>query len=224
MTFLKRLIAALVLVGTLAGLLAYQRWLLAAIFAVAVLYAGAPRLIQLAVRIQNYPKLLQQVVGLRERVEELEESNEELGHNATAQFKAGIDEGVARVRGTLLAALADAPPDLRAITERQGALVLVGHYDEKAPGEGARYDVQDIYTGERKGVVEVGVVDEERRLVFMSCVEPTAPLFWQHLEARVAADTTPPANVVLAPAPVDYVSPMLLEEPDAPAERGEEGE
>jgi hypothetical protein len=206
-------------------LLAYGAWLFAAIFLLAVILAALPRLIEFGSRIQNHPKLLEQAVTLRERVDELEDANRVLQLSSAAQFAAGITEGFARARGAVLARLAGEPPSLKAVAEREGQLVLIGEYEEERepPDVGARYGVQDVYTTEQKGVVEVTLVEKERRLVFMNCVEPSAAGFWDQLSQRAAAETRPPDSVVLVP--VDYgsglrTSKVVPDDPELPALEG----
>lgn len=210
---LKRFFAAVVFLGALAAVLllptqTYGKWLLGAALALAVLYVWLPQVLEAAARIQNYPKLLEQVVSLQERSPKLHERIASLERSVETALEAGIREGMRRVVGQALAATAD-PFDLVSVTDSGGELVFVGEYaaDALAPSIAARYAVVHVHTGATKGVVEVIDVQEDRRLVFMECVEPTVSSFWDQLEDRAPADSTPPPDIRLNPMTYDWPSP-----------------
>lgn len=183
----------------------------------ALLWAILPRLIQVATRYQNYPKLLDQVVELRDRVTELEGENVRLRATADAAVKVGIDEGMRRAYGTLAASISPAL-ELKSIAEIDGSLVLVADYPEddqssRVPRPLARFAVVDSNTEIRKGVVEVVRVEEDRRLVFLECVEATVGPFWERLQERAAGDATAPAHSRLDPVTYDLPGPRTGMQP-----------
>ncbi len=182
------------------------KWILVTVLVIALAWALLPRLAEAAIRYQNYPKLLNQVVSLREQAEEAEKRANTFQAAAEAATSAGIDEGMRRVYGEWLAhALPEL--ELRSVTDVDGALVLVAQYAEDAdttPAIDARLALADAHTGAIKGVLLIVDVDVERRLVFLTCVEQRVPVFWAQLAERAPADSSPPANVALEPVSYPY--------------------
>jgi hypothetical protein len=195
-------------------LLAYELWLAAGVFGLAILYAIGPRAVELASRIQTHPKLLKRVVELQERVADLESANDGLVETAKLQYAAGFRVAADHARGAVLAGLSGAAPTLEAITMKEGRLVVIGRYQDEPPPLGARYALRDTYVEEPKGVVEVTTIDEERNLVFMACTHEFEANYWRQLENRAPVDSTPPPSTVIVLAQLDYGSAMQLTESD----------
>ena len=187
-------------------------------FVVAVAVVGAGQssfgrsVIELLVRIRNYPILLSRVASLESEVEELRAGVAQSNDLARSRWKAGRHEGRAEVRGAMLALMSPSPT-LMSIVNWAGELALVVSADP-LPMAGARYRVQAEVTGELKGVVEVVEVDVTKSVAFLTCAEPTASAFWAYLTDRFEYDPSAPAGVVLVPN-ISAVRPEVLSE-DAP--------
>lgn len=211
--YLGRFWASLASLAAVAGLYVAARpihltdifWV---VVGLAVLITGARPTLHaigdLVLRIRNYPGLLRRVAQLEETRALLEGRERSSSEEIAAAKKVGRDEALAEVRGAILAEAGDLP-ELIGISNEEGSIALVGKVSENSrwPRIGARYAVYTFATGNYRGAVEVSRLESATQLVWMRCVDPSTPEFWQHLVARVNYDDSAPGNVVLRPFEVD---------------------
>lgn len=146
--------------------------------------------------LRSHPALETEIASLRSQLASLRDELAEARESAHSQYLAGLDEGAARIVGTVLSADV-APPRILGIAERSGVVTLVGRYQGPTLARRARFTVVASGTGEAKGAVAVHEIDEPRKLVYLKCVDPISQQFWTHLEQRMAYDSTAPKEVEL---------------------------
>jgi hypothetical protein len=148
-------------------------------------------------RVRMYPKLLQQAGQFEADVESLIARAKAAEADAITARAEGIAEGRDEIIGALLS-LRTAPPILTAVTNYQGAVVLVGEYvDQQVPETGTRFHLVGSATGQVMGSVKVIHVDAKKRLAYLQCVETLVPAFWEHLVRKAEYELAAPAGVEL---------------------------
>ncbi|MGW5011277.1 hypothetical protein ACWEOR_04045 [Micromonospora chalcea] len=164
---------------------------------IALVWTGGNALIEMVTRVRNYPRLLERAARLQTEVEALSGAIEANKEESQAATEAALAEGRAQMIGALLSSTAE-PPTISVLGKFEGIFVLIAKYEQSRPERQTRFHVVSSETGESKGSVEVVHVDESRRSVFLRCVDPQAPEFWQHLATRADYDASPPIGVELA--------------------------
>jgi len=218
---LKRFVTALVyLSGAAAAFIAivlagdWWAWLLLGLLVLAAAYALEAW--KYVVRAYRYPQLELKLAQHETRIGTLEASIEQLKEEADLRYEEGIEEGMTRVIGSQQSQWFP-PPRLIALSQRSGSFNLVGEYKagEKPIPIATRYEVQVEATEERRGVVEVVDVVQERRLVHLRCIERTVEEFLVGMEEKAVTDPTPPPGICLAR--MSYPAPRALTQ--APTQR-----
>lgn len=179
-----------------------------------------PRILTWAEYIKKYPALLE--AAGKHQVEnstlrsDLRASREE----SESQWSAGIAEGRREFYGGILSQQADKIPDLIGVDlTSEGSPVLIAQWSSESAVLGARFNVEAKNTGALRGIVEAIQIDSDRNVVSLLCIRPTSEKFWSHITQRAEFDTTPPADVELAPSSVgddSFNYPILRETEDRP--------
>lgn len=204
--FLQRFWTVAVSLGTLVALylaadvakLAWAFWLVVvAAMLVACVSTIGKQVLDLLVRVRNYPLILKRLAEREQEIADLAAQAAAATQTAKSRWRAGWEEGRKATLG-VLAANRSEPPTLLSIADREGELALVATTDA-APIVGARYLVQVQLTGEVKGVVEVVEFDDGIGTTFLTCVQPTVRRFWTHLSEKVAYESTVPDGLILVP-------------------------
>jgi hypothetical protein len=171
---------------------------------------------ELAVRIRNYPRLLERVVDAETKVQSFNDEKTAWASELASAKEEGKRIVLARLRGMILAGNVD-PPDIIGIGDDDGSIALIGKYEtESKPVIGAWYSVVGTVTRSSKGNVSVSRISDADRTVWMVCVEPVAPEFWHHLSSRVSYDDSPPTNVTLAQYQLEFDSLMAIDDAAGP--------
>ncbi|MFY1703538.1 hypothetical protein ACN28G_17660 [Micromonospora sp. WMMA1923] len=147
-------------------------------------------------RIRSYPAMEAESASLRDQLEALEKELADARASADERYAAGLNEGAARIVGTIMSADAK-PPTIIALAERNGAVALVARYDGSRPDRRLRFTVVASGSGEIKGAVGVLNVDESRRVAYLKCIDAISHQFWSHLEQRMAYDSSAPKGIEL---------------------------
>jgi len=164
----------------------------------ALIWVGGPRVLVAVDRARKYPRLLERVADLQERLDDEVDTNFDLRGRVAEGRAEGVDEGRREILGALLSAVALEVPRLSVVLPSDGTVSLIGDVSEASGIQvGARFELVVEKTEQRLGVVEVVLVDAEKSTLHMQCVERTAPAFWRDLEQRSPADFGPPQGVVL---------------------------
>ncbi|WP_146167602.1 hypothetical protein [Micromonospora sp. MH33] len=173
-------------------------WLVIGLSAViALFWTGGKTLLEVLTRVRNYPRLLERAAQLQTEVEALTGAIEATKEESRTAAEAAIAEGRAQMLGAILSSTSE-PPAISILGNHKGTFVLIAKYEHSRPEPQARFHVISSETGEVKGSVEVVHVDDSRRSVYLRCVDPQSPEFWQHLRSRVDYDASPPIGVELA--------------------------
>ncbi len=174
-------------------------WIVVGVSAgLAAAWVGAPRLFAIATKLRSYPLLLERVASLESELSERHDELARLEGRSRDLFRDGITEGKSQIVGALLAAKASAPPQLSIVTSEDAGLQLVAESADPASVLlGARFDLEVMGAEKRLGAVQVILIDHERSLIHLSCVEKTEPAFWAELEQRASHEFAPPAGVIL---------------------------
>ncbi len=162
-----------------------------------------PRSLTWATKVREYQQLLDTAARLQTENEQLRNGRSEVIGQAEQQWREGLAEGAAHVLGSLLAQGLEEWPVLVGVQTLEGQPVLLARWSRPESILGARFDLEVTATGAVRGVVEVRSADEERKLVSLVCVRPTAPKFWSHLAERAEVETEPPKGVALRPSSED---------------------
>ena len=148
-------------------------------------------------RVRDYPRLLQASAQAEEDVRLTTAHLESAQRAAKGAYEKGVQEGRARVLGSLYA-WGETPPELVGIGDFGGAVALLGKLAAPPIRQGARFRVASRNTGNTKGVVEIVHNDAAHGVVYLVCVEAAVPKFWDLLAERVEGDGWTP-GVVLEP-------------------------
>lgn len=196
-------VGGLLLAADAAGYLVLGILVIASGLLWAAMRVATPRFVEVITRIRNYPSLLRRAADSEAQLTDAGERLKELEAALRTHHEQGVAEGNMQVIGAALAHYTKLLPQLVALSvDGTGAVVLTGRYTPESDIRlGARFEVQVIGTGERKGVVQTTRLDVDAGYVHMKCVERTAEAFWSQLEARAAGDPAPPEGVRLVPAP-----------------------
>lgn len=220
--FLKALGALLglaaALVGAYAGAAAVHLtgafWIVVpASVLLALVWATAPRGVEYATRIRNYPKLLRTAGAAEKSLERLEAELAEARSAMGEKYSRGYWDAVGRMQGTLLAHESGATVRLDAVTVSDG-LTVIGKIESGAvPEVGARFGVEAVATEEIKGVVEV-VEHTDNNKLLMRLVSATMKDFWESLASRAVLDPAFPAGYRLVASNADHYPQNLQDGSD----------
>jgi hypothetical protein len=211
-------IALAFLLGIAGGILLVRDALGRVLFGVAVFLAlgfgGRDRWLAALEKMRRYDQVLEQTHALETELRRLKRDNDQLRRAVDRALAVGVSEGKLQILGSALARLSEAP-QLLAVSDVDGVVYLVGRYDDvrRPVRVGARFSLEVIITGDRKGVLQVVRVETEERSVYMQPVERTVPEYWDRLEAAAAADPRPPSAVRLVP--YEYDPPRGVSQNDA---------
>lgn len=172
--------------------------------------------VDLAIRIRNYPKLLEKLGEAASETEAARDRIHQAEDHAQNAWEEGIAEGRAQILGAVRALEVTTMPEVVGILDDVGTIALAGKYErEDRPPLDARFNVISISSGELKGVVQVSRLDDESGIAWLRCVKPIAQTFWEHLANRVGYDESPPVTVRLErlPLPVDEAPINEVTEP-----------
>ncbi len=199
-------VAGLLIAADAAGYLIVGILVIALGFVWAAITVAYPRVIDIVTRIRNYPHLLQQAADLGAELTDVRERLRELEVALRTHHQQSVTEGNMQVIGAAFAHAAKLPLELVTISvDGTGTVILTGRYTQDSSIRlGARFEVQVVGTGERKGIVQVTRIDSDAGYVHMKCVERTAESFWTYLENRAVGNPSPPDGVKLAPAPFPF--------------------
>ncbi|WP_410666734.1 hypothetical protein [Amycolatopsis sp. cmx-4-68] len=149
------------------------------------IYASA-RLV--AMRLRNYPKLLERIALLEVMPQE----------KSVVAWRAGVNEGRAQAIGAVISVNVE-PPQLTAISLLGEEVCLIVKFQvEPEMVQALQFNVTHVDTGEIKGLVRGCKVDSEKSIVYLQCVEATVPEFWSHLKEKAPYDPSPPAGFELS--------------------------
>lgn len=185
-------------VGALAVHLLLAFWLVIPIATLAGLGGVlSPKLVDLAVRVRNHPKLLQ-VVG------NLTAENEDLKRSLAAsrdKYELGIREGRAEVAGILLGIVSEAKLRVESMKlEDDRILLAAALLSGEFPPLGSRYSICVRATGEEKASAVVTAWDEGRRIVWLSGIgTPDTTTFWSRLTNLAIQGSALPEGLELVP-------------------------
>ena len=179
-----------------AGLL-WVFWSVVAVGAiVAVGTLLAPEIRSAAERLRSQPVYKAEAERLKSELATSRESEASTSRRLITAREDGIAEGESRVIGSLRAAQVPVPK-IVGIAEVGDEVVLVAQYSGVAFPVGARYSVVSSSTGSIKGLVSAASFDEERSIVYLECVVPTVPRFWEALAEKVIVDDSAPPGIGL---------------------------
>lgn len=125
-------------------------------------------------------------------------------------YETGRKEGQLEVGGIIAAGFMNQPPPLRGIRVVEGEALLIADLAPVADDvvDGARFSLWDGAAGEHKGLVVIGLVDEDSQSIHLHCVQELVPEFWEGLGKAAVVDSRPPPNLELTEIP-DYLLPHV---------------
>ena len=172
-----------------------------------VVLAGArpifKSVVDLAIRIRNYPKIMKQLGEAKSDTQTAIEHVRAVEDRAANSWKAGVSEGRSQILGAIRALEVAVLPEIVGILDDSGTIAVAGRYAlDSVPPLNARFQVVAISSGEVKGTVQVTRRDDESGIACLRCVEPTVEAFWKHLAERVGYDESPPRSVQLERYPL----------------------